>query len=145
MNPSDTQQQPIIVFGISNIGCDQSHATFQTIVPDGTKSAATMVNQPEPPMAEPVAGEEPSELCHLIHPSVADEALQWQIHREIEHLVRHQAVPDICSYLSAMAAERKILLPLSPETAIRELHRMGMPDVSTPGFTYKNFCKYYKR
>ena len=85
------------------------------------------------------------ELCHLIHPSVSDEAVQWQIHREIANLVRRHSMMDICQYLTALANEHKILLPLSPDIALRELQRMGMPEESTPGFSYKNFCKYYRK
>ena len=143
MNETD-HNRPIFAFGICNIGCDQSHATFQTIVPDGAVQSVAST-QPENQPEEPTAGEESVELCHLIHPSVSDESEQWQIHHEIANLVRRHSMMDICQYLTALANEHKILLPLSPDIALRELHRMGMPEESTPGFSYKNFCKYYRK
>ena len=44
-----------------------------------------------------------------------------------------------------MADSGKILLPLSLELAMKELHRMGMPDENTNGFNKKTFYKYYKK
>lgn len=112
MNETDNNR-PIFAIGICNIGCDQSHATFQTIVPGGAvKSVAS--SQSDASSAEPKAGEEPMELCHLIHPSVSDKAMQWQIHREIENLVSRHSMMDICQYLTALANEHKILLPRRP-------------------------------
>lgn len=85
------------------------------------------------------------ELCHFIHPSVTDENEKLQIHLEIKNLVATYTAQDICSYLSKMADSGKILLPLSLELAMKELHRMGMPDENTNGFNKKTFYKYYKK
>ena len=85
------------------------------------------------------------ELCHFIHPSVTDEKEKMQIHREIENLVRSTTIPNICSYLSKMAADSRILLPIEPVSALKELRRMGMPGEDAEGFKYKNFAKYYRR
>ena len=85
------------------------------------------------------------ELCHFIHPSVTDNKEKMQIHREIENLVRSTTIPNICSYLSKMAGDSRILLPIEPTSALKELRRMGMPGEDIEGFKYKNFAKYYRR
>ena len=85
------------------------------------------------------------ELCHFIHPSVIDDNEKMQIHKEIENLVRSTTIPNICSYLSKMAADSRILLPIEPTSALKELRRMGMPGEDAEGFKYKNFAKYYRK
>ena len=85
------------------------------------------------------------ELCHFIHPSVTDDKERMQIHREIENLVRCNTIPNICSYLSKMASDSRILLPIEPTSALKELRRMGMPGEDAEGFKYKNFSKYYRK
>ena len=85
------------------------------------------------------------EFCHFIHPSVTDDKEKIQIHKEIENLVRCNTIPNICSYLSKMAADSRILLPIEPTSALKELRRMGMPGEDAEGFKYKNFAKYYRK
>ena len=85
------------------------------------------------------------ELCHFIHPSVTGDKEKIQIHKEIENLVRSTTIPNICSYLSKMAGDSRILLPIEPVSALKELRRMGMPGEDAEGFKYKNFAKYYRR
>ena len=85
------------------------------------------------------------ELCHFIHPSVTDDKEKIQIHKEIENLVRSTTIPNICSYLSKMAGDSRILLPIEPTSALKELRRMGMPGEDAEGFKYKNFAKYYRK
>lgn len=85
------------------------------------------------------------ELCHFIHPSVTDDRERMQIHKEIENLVSCNTIPNICSYLNQMAEDSRILLPIEPVSALKELRRMGMPGEDKEGFTYKNFAKYYRK
>lgn len=85
------------------------------------------------------------ELCHFIHPSVTDDKEKIQIHKEIENLVRCNTIPNICLYLNQMAEVSRILLPIEPVSALKELRRMGMPGEDAEGFKYKNFVKYYRR
>ena len=85
------------------------------------------------------------EFCHFIHPSVTDDKEKIQIHKEIENLVRCNTIPNICSYLSKMAGDSRILLPIEPTSALKELRRMGIPGEDKEGFTYKNFSKYYRK
>ncbi len=85
------------------------------------------------------------ELCHFIHPSVTDDKEKIQIHKEIENLVRSTTIPNICSYLNQMAEVSRILLPIEPVSALKELRRMGMPGEDADGFKYKNFVKYYRK
>ncbi|MCQ2332833.1 MAG: hypothetical protein MJZ95_06545 [Paludibacteraceae bacterium] len=84
-------------------------------------------------------------LCHFIHPSVIDDEEKIKIHKEIQNLVHCNNFPNICSYLNSMADEKRILLPIDPNRAFSELHRMGMPGEENDGFSYKNFCKYYRK
>lgn len=101
----------------------------------------TARNKPQAPEAGPAA----EEFFHFIHPAVTDDGARLQISREIENLLRSHPLPDLCAYLKTMEREGKILLPLSPQKAIQELQRMGMPKEDVEGFTYKNFCKYYTK
>ena len=83
------------------------------------------------------------ELFHFIHPSVTNEAERLNIHREVENLVRTLPLPEICRYLMEMRKNNKVYLTVKPELMFEELHRMGMPDESTPGFSMKNFRSYF--
>lgn len=85
------------------------------------------------------------ELCHLIHPCVTDDAEKWKIHNEIVNLVRNNMVQDICAYLDTMMANQKVLLPLAAQSALDELRRMGMPGEEVEGYSYKTFCRYYRK
>ena len=85
------------------------------------------------------------EFCHFIHPSVTDDKEKIQIHKEIENLVRCNTIPNICLYLNQMAEVSRILLPIEPVSALKELRRMGMPGEDAEGFKYKNFAKYYRK
>lgn len=86
-----------------------------------------------------------TELCHFIHPAVTDDEEKAKIHHEIANLVSHYQAQDICSYLNVMAADQKILLPMSGDAALKELQRMGMPDEDTEGFSAKTFYRYYRK
>jgi len=83
------------------------------------------------------------ELFHFIHPSVTDDAERLKIHREIENLVRALPLPEICRYLMEMRKNCRVYLSVKPELMFEELHRMGMPGESTPGFSMKNFRSYF--
>ena len=83
------------------------------------------------------------ELFHFIHPSVTDDAERLKIHREIENLVRALPLPEICRYLMVMRKNCRVYLSVKPELMFEELHRMGMPGESTPGFSMKNFRSYF--
>ncbi len=92
--------------------------------------------------------EEPSatpqvDLFRFIHPSVTDEAERVKVHREVENLVRTLPLPEICRYLKDMRKNCRVYLSVKPELMFEELHRMGMPDESTPGFSMKNFRSYF--
>jgi len=117
---------------------------FFSMERDGTFHFAHVdnIHTDEHPAASPAAdnhGDE--ELCHFVHPSFSgDEA--WQIHNEVKNLVRRQAIQEICRHLTAMAKEKKILLPQNPSSAYSELVRLGMP--TGTGFNIKTFQKYYR-
>jgi len=83
--------------------------------------------------------------CHFIHPAVKEEDEIMGIHREIANLACNFSIPNICQYLNKMESERKILQPTDAKRAMAELQRLGMPGEETDGFSFKNFCKYYKR
>ncbi len=83
------------------------------------------------------------ELFHFIHPSVISHEEKIKIHREIENLVRHFPLPEICRYLVELRRHNRVYLSVKPEIMFEELHRMGMPEENTPGFSKKNFMNYY--
>jgi len=82
------------------------------------------------------------ELFHFIHPSVSHEQ-ELLIHEEIKRLVASQGIQEICSYLSQLRDQQKVLLPQNAERAYQELLRMGMPN--DEGYSLKTFTKYYVR
>ena len=82
-------------------------------------------------------------LFRFIHPSVTDEAEQLRIHREVVNLVTHLPLPEVCRYLQQMKHDNRVFLCSKPEMMFDELHRLGLPPESTPGFSKKNFMNYY--
>lgn len=82
-------------------------------------------------------------LFKYIHPSVTTENEKRQIHSEVENLVRHFPLPDICRHLRQLRSQNRVYINIKPELMFEELHRLGMPDESTPGFTKKNFMNYF--
>ena len=103
---------------------------------------AALAEDVEPIQAEPV--QSPSgELFKYIHPSVTDDNERLQIHREVVNLVQSLSLPEICKYLMDMRDKNKVYLNVRPEAMFSELHRLGMPDEDTPGFSKKNFTSYF--
>lgn len=87
----------------------------------------------------------PGELFRYIHPEIIDDDKMLVIHQQIVNLVGRFPVQDICDFLLAMERDKKVLLPISPRYVLAELQRLGLPGEEEEGFSYKNFCKYYKR
>jgi len=85
------------------------------------------------------------ELCHFIHPQLTSEKEVWEIHGMVKRLVASHGIAEICAYLNELGETKKILLPISSQNAFDELHRLGMPDETKPGFSYKNFCRFYRK
>lgn len=83
------------------------------------------------------------ELFHFIHPGVT-EAEEVSLHQTVKRLVRQCGVQEICRFLSELAEQNKLLLPVGVKIAYYELERMGMP-TSKEGFNYKTFAKYYRK
>jgi len=100
-----------------------------------------------PPFSHPEAsapcGQTEKELFRFIHPSVTSEAEKRKIHQEIENLVSHFPLPEICRYLMEMRKNNRVYLSVKPELMFEELHRIGMPDEKTPGYSMKNFRSYF--
>ena len=91
-----------------------------------------------------VAGEGfQKELFHFVHPALEEDE-GWQVHREVERLVKQFDVQEICKRLNILKKEGKVLLPQNTKNAHEELIRMGMP-IEKGGFGYKTFCKYYNK
>ena len=82
-------------------------------------------------------------LFKYIHPSVISEEEKLQVHGEVQNIVRQFAMSDICRYLRQMRRENRVYLNVKPEAMFTELHRMGMPPETTPGYSYKNFMNYF--
>ena len=95
----------------------------------------------KPSTESTTSGKSDEELCHFIHPTL-DEEGSWKAHEEIKSLVAHHQLKDIISYLRRMAAEKRILLPQSVDSAYKELERMGLP-TTEKGFSLKNFYREY--
>ena len=131
---------------ISGEGVRKDEKGDTTVNVDGRRVGFMMHSEhSEEEKTKPSTDSTDMELCHFIHPSVTDDRERMQIHREIENLVRCNTIPNICSYLSKMADDSRILLPIEATSALKELRRMGMPGEDKEGFTYKNFSKYYRK
>ena len=116
--------------GTQNVNYGTVNNYYSTTTTATTEPTAT----PEPPQLD---------LFKYIHPSVTDVEERIKIHKEIENLVRALPLPDICRYLMDMRKNNRIYLGIKPELMFEELHRIGMPDESTPGFSMKNFRSYF--
>ena len=82
-------------------------------------------------------------LFKYIHPSITVDEDKRQVHYEVQNLVQQFSMSDICRYLRQMCKEHRVYLNVKPEAMFAELHRMGMPSESTPGYSYKNFMNYF--
>ena len=91
----------------------------------------------------PVATKEDVTLFKYIHPSITADEDKRQVHCEVQNLVQQFSMSDICRYLRQMCKEHRVYLNVKPEAMFAELHRMGMPSESMPGFSYKNFMNYF--
>ena len=91
----------------------------------------------------PVVTKEDVTLFKYIHPSITTDEDKRQVHCEVQNLVQQFSMSDICRYLRQMCKEHRVYLNVKPEAMFAELHRMGMPSESTPGFSYKNFMNYF--
>ena len=77
--------------------------------------------------ANEAAGEDfQKELFHFVHPALEEDE-GWQVHREVERLVKQFDVQEICKRLNILKKEGKVLLPQNTKNAHEELIRMGMP------------------
>lgn len=83
------------------------------------------------------------ELFKYIHPSVTDDEERLKIHKEVINLVTSLPIPDICRYLMEMRKHNRVYLNVQPEAMFEELHRLGMPDENTRGFSKNNFLSYF--
>lgn len=91
----------------------------------------------------PVDTKEDVPLFKYIHPSLTADEDMRQVHREVQNLVRRFPMADICRYLRLMCKEHRVYINVKPEAMFEELHRMGMPDETHTGFSYKNFMNYF--
>jgi len=117
-----------------NIGTQNNNCTINNYYATTTATASEPTSTPEPPQMD---------LFKYIHPSVTDVKERQKIHKEIQNLVSTLPLPDICRYLMEMRKNSRVYLSVKPELMFDELHRMGMPDESKPGFSMKNFRSYF--
>ena len=128
----EEKYQQINIGSQTNIGTQNNYNITYAVTPT---DAPTYKAEPSPaPQID---------LFRFIHPSVTDEAERLKIHREVENLVRTLPLPEICRYLMELRKNCRVYLSVKPELMFEELHRMGMPDESTPGFSMKNFRSYF--
>lgn len=83
------------------------------------------------------------DLFKYIHPTVTDENEKVKIHREVQNLVQHFPLSEICRYMRQMYKEKRVYLNVKSEAMFEELHRLGLPDASTPGYSLKNFLNFF--
>ena len=119
-----------IIIGKQIIIGQQTNTYYATT----TATAEETTAQPEQPTMD---------LFKYIHPSVVVQEERVKIHLEVQNLVRNLSLPDICRYLVQMKRDNKVYLNVKPEAMFEELHRLGMPDEETPGFSKKNFMNYF--
>lgn len=125
-----------INIGTQNNNCTQiGTQNIYYVTPTSSTTATTeSTSTPEQPQMK---------LFKYIHPGVTDAEERRKIHLEIQNLVRTLPLPEICRYLRQMYKEKRIYLNVKMEAMFGELHRMGMPDESVPGFSMKNFQNYF--
>lgn len=128
----EEKYQQINIGSQTNIGTQNNYNITYAVTPT---DASTYKAEPSPASQK--------DLFRFIHPSVTDEAERLKIHREVENLVRTLPLPEICRYLIKLRKNCRVYLSVKPELMFEELHRMGMPDESTPGFSMKNFRSYF--
>lgn len=128
----EEKYQQINIGSQTNIGTQNNYNITYAVTPT---DAPTYKAEPSPASQK--------DLFRFIHPSVTDEAERLKIHREVENLVRTLPLPEICRYLMELRKNCRVYLSVKPELMFEELHRMGMPDESTPGFSMKNFRSYF--
>ena len=91
----------------------------------------------------PIPPEEDIPFFKYIHPSITTDEDKRQVHCEVQNLVLRFSMADICRYLRQMCKEHRVYLNVKPEAMFVELHRLGMPDETHTGFSYKNFMNYF--
>lgn len=128
----EEKYQQINIGSQTNIGTQNNYNITYAVTPT---DAPTYKADPSPASKK--------DLFRFIHPSVTDETERLKIHREVENLVRTLPLPEICRYLMELRKNCRVYLSVKPELMFEELHRMGMPDESTPGFSMKNFRSYF--
>lgn len=119
-----------INIGTQNVNYGTINNYYSTTTTTTTEPAAT----PEPPEME---------MFKYIHPSVTDVEERVKIHREVQNLVRTLPLSEICRYLRQMYKDKRVYLNVKTDAMFDELHRLGMPDESQPGFSLKNFQNYF--
>lgn len=82
-------------------------------------------------------------LFKYIHPSVTSETERCQIHGEVQNLVQNLPLPEICRYLRKMYKDKRVYLNVKIDAMFAELHRLGLPDENTPGYSFKNFQNHF--
>ena len=117
-----------------NIGTQNNNCTVNNYFSTTTTATTEPTATPEPPQMD---------LFKYIHPSVTDVEERIKIHREVQNLVRTLPLSEICRYLRQMYKDRWVYLNVKTDAMFDELHRLGMPDDSQPGFSLKNFQNYF--
>ena len=86
---------------------------------------------------------EDRQLFRFIHPAVVDDGERLKVHCEVCNLAKNFPMVTICKHLSQMKRDNRVYLGVKPELMFEELHRIGMPDDETEGFSYKNFMHHF--
>ena len=111
----------------------------------GKQDSANTVEETKQQEANPVQESEPIEPFKYIHYEIVDEKERICIHKQICNIVRLPKMTQICSALSELRKNKKILATIEQSAMLAELRRLGMPDANKQGFSDQNFYSAYAK
>lgn len=105
---------PIITFGLTNIGCDQSNATFQTVVQQPPFVAQSVTGDTMPTNETPFNWD----LLPFIHPQwLGNDTKCYAIYEHVKNIL-NQDLAIVCSQLYAMHESKLLMLIGVPTRSI---------------------------
>lgn len=110
----------------------------------GKQESANTINETKQQEANPAQESEPIEPFKYIHYEIVDEKERICIHKQICNIVRLPKMTQICSALSELRKDKKILATIEQSAMLAELRRLGMP-ADQQGFSDQNFYSFYTK
>jgi hypothetical protein len=133
------------IMGNTFIKIDTFNDHHKEVTINGVSNAAEIVRNFMAEDVEPVQDEKAPDipLFKYIHPSIISESEKRQIHGEIQNIVRSLPLREVCRYLRQMYKDKRVYLNVKIDAMFDELHRLGLPDENTPGYSFNNFKNYF--